>query len=239
MSPRLSPDQKLPAQASRPQAIARNYLHDQVADHLRALIRSGEIKPRARLNETDLAKRFGISRTPLREAIKILFAEGLLDILPNRGAQVASISRAEIEEMIEVIAGLEATAGELLALHILDHEIDAIEAMHLQIVQAYERLDEQAYFTLNQRIHEAMVGAARNATLQGIYANLSNRVQRARFTAHKTSEQWAQAVADHTRMISLMRDRNGGLLGQLMRDHVRRQKDVIAATYADGPVQKP
>lgn len=213
--------------------IERNYLHDEVAQRLRALIQSGEMQPRERLNETVLAKRFGISRTPLREAIKILSAEGLLDILPNRGAQVASISLIEIEDVAEVIAGLEATAGELLCRHITEAEIAAIEALHERMRAAYRRKDAPDYFALNQQIHEAMLAAARNETLQGIYANLSSRIQRARFTAHKTPEQWAKAMEDHDRMIDLMRARDGVALGQLLRDHVRSKKEVISATFGD------
>src|ERR687898_2596404 len=93
--------------------IKRRYLHDEVAERLRELIRDGVLEPRARVNELELAERFGISRTPLREAIKILATEGLLDLLPNRGARVASITNQEIDEMIEVVAGHESTPADL------------------------------------------------------------------------------------------------------------------------------
>src|SRR5829696_5464504 len=98
------------SQALRHAPISKRYLHDEVADRLRALIREGELEPRARVNELELSERFGISRTPLREAIKILATEGLLELLPNKGARVASISPEETDEVIEVVAGLEGTA---------------------------------------------------------------------------------------------------------------------------------
>jgi DNA-binding GntR family transcriptional regulator len=214
-----------------PEGINRHYLHDEVARRLRALIQSGEMKPAERLNESTLAARFGISRTPLREAIKILATEGLLDLLPNRGARVASISLAEIEEMIEVIAGLEATAGELACRTATDAEIAAIAALHERMVAAYASEDVPTYFELNRTVHESIMAAARNATLQAIYANLSSRIQRARYTANQTPQQWQRAVADHTRMIALLRRRDGEALGRLMREHVRSKKPVIAATF--------
>ena len=102
--------------------ISRRYLHDEVADRMRELIQSGEMEPKERINESELTERFGISRTPLREAIKILATEGLLELLPNRGARVASITEAELEDMIEVIAGLEATAGDLACRTVSDEE---------------------------------------------------------------------------------------------------------------------
>jgi DNA-binding GntR family transcriptional regulator len=213
--------------------ITRNYLHDQVANRLRALIQSGQLKPDDRLNESELAERFGISRTPLREAIKILATEGLLELLPNRGARVARFSEAEVDEMLVVIAALEATAGELACRHIDAAGLAAIEALHTRMVAAYADRDVPAYFELNRLIHEAIMKASRNGTLEGIYATLSGRIQRARFAAHKTPQQWQDAMADHDRMIALLRARDGGALGSLLRDHVLSKKPVIIGTFGD------
>ena len=210
-----------------PLGIRRRYLHDEVADRLRALIREGELEPRARVNELELAERFRISRTPLREAIKILATEGLLDLLPNRGARVASITPEEVNEMIEVVAGLEATAADLACRVITDEEVAAIEAKHLAMVEAWKRKDNPAYFTLNREIHEMIM----NETLQGIYANLSGRIQRARYAAHKTPEQWTKAVEEHERILNLLKERNGEQLAVTLRDHIRDKKPIILAAY--------
>lgn len=213
--------------------ISRNYLHDQVADRLRALIQSGEMKPKQRLNESELAERFGISRTPLREAIKILATEGLLDLLPNRGARVASFSEDEIDEMLVVIAALEATAGDLACREIEPAELDRIEALHADMTRAYGDRDVPRYFELNRLIHEAVMQASRNGTLQGIYANLSSRIQRARFAAHKTPEQWAETMVDHERMVELLRRRDGEALSRLLREHVLSKKAAIIGTFGE------
>src|SRR5450755_3637850 len=106
----------------RPQAILRKSLHHEVVEKLRELILSGELEPRSRVNESNLCERFGISRTPLREAIKLLAAEGLLELLPNRGARVAALSEAEIDELLQVIGPLEATGAELACERITDAE---------------------------------------------------------------------------------------------------------------------
>jgi DNA-binding GntR family transcriptional regulator len=211
--------------------IPRRYLHEEVADRLRALILAGELEPRARINELELTERFGISRTPLREAIKILATEGLLELLPNRGSRVASITLSEIDEMAEVIAGLEATAGDLAARLVTPAEIAAIEAKHRLMVEAWRAQNAPVYFQYNREIHEAIIAAARNATLQSLYASLSGRIQRARYSAHKTPEQWAKAVDDHVAMIALLKAGDAEALSRLMRDHVRSKKPVIAAAY--------
>ncbi|MBY0256149.1 GntR family transcriptional regulator [Methylobacterium sp.] len=211
--------------------INRRYLHDEVVDRMRDLIRSGELEPRARVNESELTERFGISRTPLREAIKILATEGLLELLPNRGARVASLSQSEIEEMIEVIAGLEATAADLACRIITDAEIDGICRDHDAMVAAWKAGDEALYFALNRAIHEAIMRASRNATLAGIYDSLSGRIQRSRYAVHQTAQQWEQSVCQHEQMIALLRARDGEALARLMRVHIRARTPVIAENF--------
>jgi DNA-binding GntR family transcriptional regulator len=219
------------SQALRNAPIPKRYLHDEVADRIRELIREGELEPRARVNELELSERFGISRTPLREAIKILATEGFLELLPNKGARVASISEEETNEVIEVVAGLEGTAAELACRSITDAEIADIAAKHARMVEAWRREDNVAYFNLNREIHEAIMAASRNATLQGIYATLSGRIQRARYAAHKTPEQWKRAVDEHEEMLRLLRARDGEALAAVMRNHIRGKAELILASY--------
>ncbi|GJE18310.1 GntR family transcriptional regulator [Methylobacterium marchantiae] len=214
--------------------INRRYLHDEVVDRMRDLIQSGELEPRARVNESELTERFGISRTPLREAIKILATEGLLELLPNRGARVASLSQAEIEEMIEVIAGLEATAADLACRTISDEEIAVIERDHHSMVKAWKDGEEATYFRLNRAIHEAIMAASRNSVLGAIYASLSGRIQRSRYAVHQTAEQWSRAVSEHERMIELLHARDGEALAALIRAHIRSKTPVIAENFGAG-----
>jgi DNA-binding GntR family transcriptional regulator len=217
--------------SAAPEGIAKRYLHDEVADRLRTLIIDGDLPPLARVNELELAERFGISRTPLREAIKILATEGLLELLPNRGARVVAIGEQELEDMLEVVAGLEATAAELACRHITADELTAIRAQHADMEAAWTAGDETAYFALNSAIHDCIMAAARNPTLTMIYANVSGRIQRARFTAHKTPAQWEKAVAEHRGMLELLAARDGEALARLMRAHVRGKKPVISASF--------
>lgn len=217
----------------RYQGIVRKTLHHEVVvDALRELILEGELEPMSRINEVELCERFGISRTPLREAIKLLAAEGLLVLLPNRGARVVALSETEIAEILQVVGALEGAAGELACERITSDELAVIEAATDAMVGAWKAGDYPAYFARNREIHEAIMAAARNSALQSTYRSLSGRVQRARFSAHKTDEQWARAIDDHNLMVMFLRRRDGAALGQLLRDHLKSKWPVISAAYS-------
>lgn len=216
---------------STPQ-ISRRFLHDQVADWMRRLIQTGELEPKSRINELELAEQFGISRTPLREAIKILASEGWFEILPNRGARVVSLSGKDISEVMEVIAALEGAAAELAQTQMTDAEFAAIERRHQSMIKAWKRGDNKTYIECNRAIHAAIVDASRNDTLRTTYSSLSSRIQNARYTAHKSPEDWQRAVDEHELMIEHLRNRDGAALADVLRKHIRGKKDVVMAAYA-------
>src|SRR5580692_10923162 len=110
--------------------VERQRLHDTVVQHIRRCIVEGVLEPGKRLNERELCETLGISRTPLREALKVLAAEGLIEISQNRGATVSRMTEAEIWETFEVMSGLEAFSGELACQRITPAELDQIKALH-------------------------------------------------------------------------------------------------------------
>ena len=144
-------------------AILHRSLHREVVERLRELILAGELEPRSRVNEAALCEHFGISRTPLREAIKLLAAEGLLDLLPNRGARVAALSAVEIEELLQVIGALEGAGAELAAERVTPEELAAIEAVHEAMLEAWNERDYARYFGRNHEIHDAIMAASATA----------------------------------------------------------------------------
>ncbi|MGE8475994.1 MAG: GntR family transcriptional regulator, partial [Paraburkholderia hospita] len=110
--------------------VERQRLHDTVVEHIRRFIVEGTLEPGKKLNERELCETLGISRTPLREALKVLAAEGLIDIEPNRGASVSKMSEAELRETFELMSGLEAFSGELAAERMTAVELTEIKALH-------------------------------------------------------------------------------------------------------------
>src|SRR5690606_10964214 len=136
--------------------ISPRPLHSEVADRLRHLIAQGELAPGDRLNERLLTERFGISRTPLREAIKMLASEGLVQLLPNRGAIVTAITNSTAADIFELIVALESFAGELACQRATDQHLAEIEQLHRKMRMHYERQELAEYIRLNQQIHNGI-----------------------------------------------------------------------------------
>ncbi len=210
--------------------IERRPLHGELVARLRDLINEGELEPGLRLTEKELCARFGVSRTPLREALKVLASEGLVELLPNRGARVARLTPADVEEIFPVMAQLEALAGELACRHVGEEALAEIQALHYQMVLHYRRRELAPYFALNQQIHERILAAARNDTLAAMSRALAGRVRRARYIADMTEAEWAQAVAEHDEMLAALLARDGPRLAEVSRRHVITKAETVRAS---------
>ena len=127
-------------------------LHEEVAAKLRELIFDGVLEVESRIPEKALCERFGISRTPLREALKVLAREGLISLLPNRGARVSKITPKDIDEVFPVMGALEAVAGEAACKNITEEGIAEIRALHYQMALHHTRGERLEYFQLNQKL---------------------------------------------------------------------------------------
>jgi DNA-binding GntR family transcriptional regulator len=171
----------------------------------------------------------GVSRTPLREAIKLLAAEGLADLLPNRGAIAVKLNEADVMHTFEVLAGIEGLAGELAAQRITDQEFAEIKALHYEMMASVARSDVSAYYRLNAAIHVAVNEAAKNPVLQETYRRINNRVQSLRFRTNLDTAQWKQAVKEHEAMIEALGARNAQALRELLVGHLYHKRDAVLA----------
>jgi len=227
-----------PPAMQRKLAIARESLHDKVVARLRDLIVEGELSPGTRLGERELCETFGISRTPLREALKVLASEGLVELLPNRGARVATLSEADVEHMFQVMGALEGLSGALACVNIDEAELAEIAALHHQMRAHYMRRQLPEYFRLNQEIHERILTAARNPVLSSTYQGLAGRIRRARYRANMSEERWAAAVAEHEAILSALTARDGARLSTLLQRHLLNKcAAVLDGLRRDGAVQ--
>ena len=215
-----------PAGAPEKAEAAGGSLHGEVLARLRDYIVEGNIPDGARIPERQLCEMFGISRTPLREALKVLAAEGIVDLLPNRGARVRQLSADDIRELFDLVAGLEALAGRLACENVTDDEVAAIERLHHEMYSYYLRREMQGYFRCNQAIHQAIVAASRNAILVGAYASFSDRVRRVRFSANLTRkrDRWGDAMREHELILDALRRRAGSELSDILFAHLRNKQ---------------
>lgn len=208
-------------------SIPRQVLHQQVAVRLRQRIVEGEIAPGSKLNERELSELLHVSRTPLREAIKMLASEGLVELLPNRGAVAAQLSRQDVIDTFEVIAGLEGQSGELAAARITDAELAEIRALHYEMLAAYTRRDLSAYYRLNAGIHDKINLAARNPVLAHTYRTVNARLQALRFRSNFDERKWGQAVKEHEQMVERLAARDGAGMRAVMAGHLEAKRDVV------------
>ncbi len=214
----------------------RRLLFSEIAEYIGQLIIDGTLPPGSKIPERELCDSFQVSRTPIREALKVLANDGLVTLEPNRGAWVSPITVADLEEAFPVMGALEALAGELAAQRITDAELANIERMHAELVESYAERDLSRYFILNQQVHSAILETARNPTLSAHYLPLATRLRRARYLANTSSKRWAEAIAEHEQMIKALRERDGAKLGRIMRAHLRgKYLSVIAQLQQENP----
>lgn len=216
--------------------ITRFGLTDRVAARLRTLLIEGRIAPGAKLNERVLAAQLCVSRTPLREAIKLLAVEGLVDLLPNRGAVAVMLTEADIVHTFEVLARLEAMSGELAAERIGEAELAELRALHYEMLAAYSRRDLSNYYRLNAAIHGAINAAAKNPVLAATYSRINARVQSLRFRTNQNEAKWKLAVSEHERMIEALAARDGAALGRVLAEHLLHKRDTVLALLRAGEI---
>ena len=202
-------------------------LHEEVVTRVRHLLIEGEIPPGGRVPERDLCVALGISRTPLREALKVLAAEGHVILLPNRGARAAKLTSKDVRDLFEVCEGLEAIAGELACRRITDAELAGIAELHKEMERHYERRDLNPYYRCNRAIHEAIVRAADNPVLSSLYDFVTARIRRARYVVPMPPERWRLALREHEAILNALERRDGPGLSLILRRHLRNKRQEL------------
>jgi DNA-binding GntR family transcriptional regulator len=191
------------------------------------LIDSGELAPGTRLNEIELCNTMGVSRTPLREAIRSLATEGLIELQPNRGAIVSIVSQEDVTEILPIMASLEGLGGRLAAMHMDQSKIAQVRKIHDQMIAHYKNNEVAEYFETNRLIHELITEGSGNQTLVDTINSLSAKVRRARFTAQMTKESWAKAVSEHEEMIAALEAQDPDRLEAILVQHVETKRATI------------
>ncbi len=207
--------------------IERLSLHAEVTQRLREMIVDGRLRPGERIAEMELAHQLRVSRTPIREALKVLTAEGLVQLMPLRGAVVRRFTARDARDMLDVIALLEEYAGRR-ACEADPARIDAILRLHEQMRERFLARDRRPYFELNQQIHHALIALADNESLALTHDMLSKRMRALRYSGNSRPDHWDAAMEDHERMMQALRARDPDALSAAMGAHIRNTWTRIA-----------
>lgn len=213
--------------------MAKDFVHQELLEGVRELIVGGAFAPDAKVPETLLCERFGVSRTPLREVLKVLASEGHVTLLPNRGARIRALSIVEVRGLFDVTGALEALAGEQCCANATPEQVAQIESMHEQMLEDWRQRDLDAYYASNRGIHETIVAATGNPVLQALHAQVNARIRRIRFTTPMTEKIWSRAVAEHAGMLNAIQRRDGVALSNILRTHLSHKAEAILSGLLD------
>jgi DNA-binding GntR family transcriptional regulator len=213
-----------------PAPIARRSLHDQVVGRVRDLITDGTLTPGSRIKEGQLGAQLGVSRTPLREALKFLASEGLIELVASRGAIVRRFSSKDVRDMLDVLAVLESFAARLACRVASDEDIAHVRRLHDRMLERYAVRDRLEYFKLNQQIHSAFLRLAGNAALEEAHASIQSRMKRIRYVGNEQPPKWAAALSEHEEMIRHLEARDGEALARVVTRHLENTWERVLPT---------
>ena len=207
---------------------------ERVAAMVREMIIQDELSPGSPIRERALSERLQVSRTPLREALKILSSEGLVDLQPRRGARVASPSDEEVRAMLQLLGALEAFAGVLACEMATEQDLAELWALHYEMLASYSRGDKLGYFHRNQSILFGIVEAARNAPLVEHHRIVNARVYRVRYVSNLKTERWESAIREHEEILKAIEARDAARVRTLLERHVLQAWDQMQALPEPG-----
>lgn len=203
-------------------------LRDVVFNTLRHAILMGELKPGERLMEINLAKRLGVSRTPIREAIRMLELEGLVIMIPRKGAQVAQITKKDLEDVLEVRGALEKLAIELACDKITKSQIIQLKQTVTEFKKAMEEEDITRLAEMDVAFHDIIFAATQNPRLIQIINNLREQMYRYRVEYLKDRQSHKQLVKEHEEIISNLEQHDKMSAGIHIVDHIYKQVAAVS-----------
>ena len=210
--------------------IARRSLHDEVVTRIRDMIIEGELAPGARVHEGQLGLALGVSRTPLREALKFLASEGLIELVATRGAVVKKFSAKDVRDMLDLLAVLEGFAGRLACREASDADIAEVRRLHDRMADRYAVRDRLEYFKLNQQIHSSILRLSGNTALEASHASIQSRLKRIRYIGNQEPHKWRDAMDEHEAMIRYLEARDGERLAHILAQHMEHTWERVKLT---------
>ena len=205
-------------------------LRDVVFQTLRQAILSGQLQPGERLMEIHLAKQLGVSRTPVREAIRKLELEGLVSTIPRRGAVVAEITRTDMEDVLEVRHALEDLAVRRASENMSEEQLNELKKASARFEECVRKDDLRASAQADEEFHESISEATGNRRLLQILNNLRGQIYRYRLENLKDRSSYPDLIMQHARIIEALEEHDPEKASQALRMHIEKQRESIIET---------
>lgn len=209
-------------------------LRDLVLEALREAIMNGSLQPRERLMEIQLAEELGVSRTPVREALRKLELEGFIVMVPRKGAYVSDLSMKDIADVFEIRAALEGLAAALAAERITEEELETMERHLVEKAEAINQNDIDKLVIVDTKFHETMYKASRNERLSSIISNLREQIQRFRLTSLSVPGRKKDSLDEHRNIVEAIQARDVQLARHLAQEHIENAENVLIESLKKG-----
>jgi DNA-binding GntR family transcriptional regulator len=209
--------------------LVHSSLHDEVASTLREEIFAGTLAPGSFVDEAAVCERLQISRTPLREALKVLTAEGLVRHEQRRGSFVAEVTQRDLDDIFPVIALLEGRCAWEAARNASDDEIAALETLHDRLEKHAKAKRINDYYATNYAIHEAIIMLADNRWLSQVIGDLRKILKLARLQQLHAPGRLDQSLSEHLAVFAALKARDSDGAEAAMRTHLNRQREALRA----------
>lgn len=207
--------------------IEKKTLHEEIANNLRELIISGELQEGDKIKEDELCSSMGISKTPLREALRVLSVEGLIKLVPNRGSFVSTPTFEEIREMFDVMSVLEGICARAAVKKMSAKDLAALEKLHDKLEKNFKRRAQREYIRINNQFHAFVQEMAGNRTLNQIVNGLRQKILLYRYQSLNLPERFEQSIQEHRDLIKAFRKKDSKKVETLMRRHLKKQCDAL------------
>lgn len=214
--------------------IARSALYEEVAELLRQRIYAHELAPGAWIDEQALADRFGISRTPMREALKVLASEGLVRLEPRRGCYVAELSEQDLDDIFPVMALLEGRVAFEAASRMSEADLARLAELHDRLEQHAAANDADRFFEVNQAFHHALQEIAGNRWLKQMIDDARRVIKLTRRDSLRLDGRLRQSLAEHRAILKALKARDADAAGRAMHDHLLSGRAAVAKLNSAG-----
>jgi DNA-binding GntR family transcriptional regulator len=213
-------------------AISRSTLADRAVELLRELILLEKLKPNEVLAERELSEKLGVSRTPLREALRVLASEGLVEMSPNLRPKVANPTLEQLMDLIDVLSSLERLAGELLCESINDDLIAQLDELVAKMKHFPDDGEELEFFNIDMKFHRTIVAATQNQQLIITHTQYNAAVFRARFMSTKWTSRRPLMHVQHAEIVDLLKKRDADAAGSMLKAHLQQLKINVTELFA-------